>query len=406
MTQPALAPSQLLPTTSTRATLLSVAMLTVLAGAIVSAGLPGMQQHFSSHPRVDTFVRLVVTLPALAVALIAPGLGLVADKVGRKRLLVWSLALYVISGTSGLYLQSLESILVGRFLLGVAVAGSMTAASTIVGDLFNGESREKFLGIQGASMSLSGVVFLPAGGILADRFGWHAPFVMYLAAVPILIAVILVLVETSAESRASKASLDNEIVGPYKLKVAAIALVVGVLSASFYLVPVQLPFLVVHDLGSSKSIAGLLAGLSVSCGAITSFNYSRIVRVVGPAGMFVTSGLLMGGGWIAVGLNSQRWSILVVGLVIGGLGVGMYMANSVAWSMRLSPAAVRGRVVGLVTAAVFFGQFISPILAAPLIDGVYVARAFVTWGALLLTVAILAGVFLLITPRRRLQQIP
>ena len=86
-----------------KATLLAAAMMTIMAGATIAPGLPGMLEQFKSIPGADLLVRLVITTTALAVAIAAPFAGLLADRIGRKPLLVFGLILYVIAGTSGAY---------------------------------------------------------------------------------------------------------------------------------------------------------------------------------------------------------------------------------------------------------------------------------------------------------------
>lgn len=69
-------------------------------------------------------------MPALFVVIGAPIAGLMVDRWGRKPLLVVSIPLYALAGSSGFLLESLSSILVARALLGLAVAGIMTSVTT------------------------------------------------------------------------------------------------------------------------------------------------------------------------------------------------------------------------------------------------------------------------------------
>jgi MFS family permease len=112
---------------TTKLTLLLASSLTVMAGATVSPSLPAMKQHFESAisdaDLRTTLVKLVITLPALFVVIGSPIAGLVVDRFGRKSLLLIATLLYGLAGTSGFYLESLPTILVGRGLLGLAVAG-------------------------------------------------------------------------------------------------------------------------------------------------------------------------------------------------------------------------------------------------------------------------------------------
>ncbi|MGL4420897.1 MAG: MFS transporter, partial [Gemmataceae bacterium] len=157
----------------TRATLLVASMMTVMAGGAVAAALPLFDAAFAEEPEHALLARLVLSLPALAIAVFAPLAGWVADRFGRRRLLVGGLVLYVLAGTTGVYLETPTTILIGRWFLGIAVAMIMTASSALVSDYFPPPERPRFLGLQAMFMSLGGVIFIPIGGLLS-QFGWHA----------------------------------------------------------------------------------------------------------------------------------------------------------------------------------------------------------------------------------------
>jgi MFS family permease len=112
-------------------------------------------------------VRLVLTITSLAIELSAPLAGIVADRAGRKPVLVGRLALYAVAGVAGYFVDSLAVLLVTRTVLGIAVGGVMTAVSATITDWFDGPKRASFLGLQQAFASIGGVVFLPLAGLLA-----------------------------------------------------------------------------------------------------------------------------------------------------------------------------------------------------------------------------------------------
>ena len=122
-------------------TLLLASTLTVMAGATIAPGLPAMKAAFAAEENADFLVRLVLTLPALFIVLGAPLAGFLIDRFGRKRLLLFSAILYAAAGSSGFFLNSLMLILIGRALLGFAVAGIMTSVTTLIADYFTGVAR-------------------------------------------------------------------------------------------------------------------------------------------------------------------------------------------------------------------------------------------------------------------------
>ncbi len=160
-------------------TLLLASTLTVMSGATIAPSLPAMQTHFSDVANSEFWVRLILTVPALFIVIGSPIAGQLVDKIGRKPLLLGSAILYGFAGSSGFLLNSVFTILVGRAFLGLAVAGVMVSATTLIADYYRGDTRANFMGLQAAFMGFGGVVFLSVGGFIAD-LNWRFPFLIYL----------------------------------------------------------------------------------------------------------------------------------------------------------------------------------------------------------------------------------
>jgi MFS family permease len=78
---------------NTKIALLLASSMTVMAGAIIAPALPDIERIFADQPRVELLVRLVLTLPALFTAIVAPVAGWAIDRFGRRRLLLGGLML-------------------------------------------------------------------------------------------------------------------------------------------------------------------------------------------------------------------------------------------------------------------------------------------------------------------------
>ena len=256
-------------------TLLGASSLTVMAGATIAPSLPEIAAHFADVPDVALLSRLVITIPALAIALVAPLAGYIIDRFGRRRMLLGGIAVYALAGSSGLWLDNLGSILVGRAVLGCTIGAVMTTSITLVSDYFVGPARERFMGMQTACMGLGGVVFLGLGGLLAEVH-WRGPFAVYLAAALLVPLAMVTIVEPERGGQAGAG--HGPVVGLSRALVAYIAglyaLVITVMIA-FYLVPVQLPFHL-HEMGiESPGLIGLAIALSSLAGASGSFASPR-----------------------------------------------------------------------------------------------------------------------------------
>ncbi|GGM00933.1 MFS transporter [Deinococcus aerophilus] len=360
-----------LPDGLTRLTLLLLAALTIMSGATIAPALPAMQTHFADQPNAGLLVKLALTIVGLAIALSAPLSGVLADRFGRRPVLLVSLLLYAVGGASGLFVQSLGAVLVGRVVLGLAVAGTMTAGGALVNDLFAGAARGRFLSQQAAFTSFGGAVLLPLGGVLAG-VGWRAPFGLYLISLLLVPLVLRLPRGVPAASGPAEAAT--------RPRWGVIGVVYGLALAymvAFYLMPAQGPFLL-RSLGAAPAATGVMLGAFTLTAAMTSLGYSRLsgrflARRAAALGM-----LLLAGGWALVA-GAHSLGAVLPGLVVAGLGGGLVFPNLNAWLADVTPAAWRGRVVAGMSSAVFLGQFLSPLLlAAP---AAHPAQGFV-WGAL------------------------
>ncbi len=137
------------PSTATAVTLLAASTLTVMAPTIVAPALPSIAREFAGVARADLLVPLVLTLPALVIALTASGAGALVDRIGR-RVLLGGILLYGLAGGTGWFVSSLPALLAGRVGLGLAIAAALTAVTTLIGDLYGGRARSRMLARQAA----------------------------------------------------------------------------------------------------------------------------------------------------------------------------------------------------------------------------------------------------------------
>ncbi|MDV6373694.1 MFS transporter [Deinococcus arenicola] len=359
------------PDILTRLTLLLLAALTIMSGATIAPALPAMLVHFADHPNAGLLVKLALTIVGLAIAVSAPLGGILADRFGRRPVLIGSLLLYAVGGASGLLISSLDALLAGRVVLGLAVAGTMTAGGALVNDYFAGAARGKFLSQQASFTSFGGAVLLPLGGLLAG-VGWRAPFGLYLISL-----LLLPLVLRLPRGIPGPVLVDEPEEKPRWKTIAAIYFLALAYMVVFYLMPAQGPFLL-KFLGASPASTGLLLGVFTLTAALTALGYSRFAgrfdhRRVAGLGL-----LLLAAGWGVVSV-AQSIGGVVPGLIVAGMGGGLALPNLNAWLAELTPRSWRGRIVAGMSSAIFLGQFLSPLLlAAP---AAHPAQGFV-WGAL------------------------
>lgn len=358
----------------------------LLATAGLAPALPGMAAAFQDVPNAGLLVRMLLTLPALSGAAAAPFAGLLADRWGRKPVIVVALLLYGLVGSAGFVLDSLAGILVSRLLLGLAMAGLASGFLTLVADYFTGARLNQFLGYLGAFAGFAGVVFQALSGALAD-IGWRFPFLLHLVAFVILLGVLVSIDEPQVRAQAQPQSAAPERAALPFMAIGLIYAVALVGIGAVFVLIVHLPFYLTSQAGVTNSQVGLALSLQALPAGFIALQYQRLRTRLSVQAIAAVAFLSLGINLVVAALTSS-YALVVAGLLIGGIGLGLLPPNLIAWVAIVAPPAARGRAVGGLNTALFLGQFLSPLLTQPMIEQVGTAASFGVVGGLSLLMAV------------------
>lgn len=339
--------------------LMASAVMPVMAIVSLVPVLPMLAREFAGTPGASILVPMMLTVPALCVALFSPIAGWLADRVGRKRILVAALFLYGLIGLLPLILDRLPLILASRILLGLNEAAIMTVATTMVGDYFEGERRERWVAIQTAVTSLSAIALIAVGGVLGEAFGSRGPFLLYLLALPIGIAAAVLLFEPSATThrQASNPPFPLRAIG----SILAITLAAALL---FYTLMLQIGAVLEAVGVTSPAVIGAV-GAAANLGVVLGSLLFRRLPSASPRLLLTIGFALTAAGYIGVGTSMAFWPAAILA-VVASIGGGVLLPTLLTWVLRVLPPFARGRGTGLWTGTFFLGQFIAPVLSLAL----------------------------------------
>ena len=108
----------------------AVSLVAVLGVSSVTPAFPQLAQALNIAPQNIGLLVTVFTLPAL---LLGPVIGVLADRLGRKKILVPALFLFAIAGTACAIAPNLPVLLVLRFLQGIGAAPLLSLSLTLIG---------------------------------------------------------------------------------------------------------------------------------------------------------------------------------------------------------------------------------------------------------------------------------
>jgi MFS family permease len=347
--------------------LLMAASLTTMANATISPALPGLERLFAEDPNVAMLVRLLVPAPSLSVALCAPFAGLVADRYGRRQMLLAGVILFVIAGCAGLFLPDLPAIFTSRLVLGYAVALIMTAQTALIGDYFTGDDRSALTGLQISARNFGGLVFISLAGWFA-AISPRLPFVIYGVAAAFLPLMWKVIVDPPRTSPNPDARLEDSApdLSSWGFIFAALVLLQAATNMIFFVMPTQLSFFFEAAGYSSPVMAGSALGVLMLSGGSLALLYGWVQRAIGYVGVFALGYGAMALGFALLALAAAPLGWFVAAAAIGA-GYALVSPSFVTLALGLAPLRRRGLAGGVLTASVFIGQFCSPLLSTPLI---------------------------------------
>ncbi len=154
------------------ATLIMLAGLAALSMNIFLPSLPGMTAYFQTDYRL---MQLSVALYLGVNAVLQLFIGPIADRYGRRPVLLWGIGLFLIATLGCLFAPTAGMFLVFRMSQAVIVTG-MVLSRAIVRDIHDQDSAASMIGYVTMGMALVPMISPAVGGLLDAAFGWKANF--------------------------------------------------------------------------------------------------------------------------------------------------------------------------------------------------------------------------------------
>jgi EmrB/QacA subfamily drug resistance transporter len=147
--------------------------LSFIDGSVLNVALPAMRESLDASAAQIQWVVNGFTLPLAALILLGGALG---DHQGRRRWLVIGTILFGLASVLCAVSRSLELLLVGRALQGVAAALLLPNSLALLNSAYEGEARGRAVGIWAAAGAISAAIAPLIGGWLVDHVGWPSIF--------------------------------------------------------------------------------------------------------------------------------------------------------------------------------------------------------------------------------------
>ena len=367
--------------------------LAVMGVIVLVPVVPQMMAHFAYVPGHEYLIQGgVLTMPALFMALSSPAGGWLADRFGRRRLLILAMVCYAMVGVAPVFIDNLIAIIATRIGVGIFEGIILTTTTILLCDYFGGAQRERWIAAQTAVASIAALPLVLMGGIFGARFGWRGPFYLYTLGLVLLVLVLACTWEPlpSAEAPRSAASITPPDYTIDWRRLSGICLITVFGAILFYAFLTQSALALtrfgVHD-PAVAGLATMLGTLGVPVGTIV---FPRVARR--PVGLLLTVEFgVIAVGYIGMGKSVSLDEFVVMSAVMQ-FGCGLLLPTLVTWAVRPLPFFSRGRGTGAWQGSFALGQFLSGLVTTWLAQRLgSPTSAFVVLGVLSMIAACLAA---------------
>lgn len=366
-----------------------VTLMAVLGVASVTPAFPQISQQLAVTPQSVGLLISVFTLPG---AILTPFLGVLADRYGRKRILVPSLFLFGIAGFACGFARTFELLVGLRLLqgLGGAALGSMNV--TIIGDLYEGQRRTTAFGYNASVLSVGTALYPAIGGALA-LIGWFMPFFLPILALPVGLFVLLVLRSPEPTARAGLGEYLRSTIRMFRnrevLALFAAGVVTFILIYGAYLS--YLPFLLEGSFGFSSLWIGLVMATTSIATAVAAFYLGRLARAYGEGRLIKFGFMLYVATFAAIPFAESIWGLVALILVFGAAN-GINIPSVLTLVAGYSPTESRATFMSVNGMLLRLGQTLGPVAAGVAvtlqgISGAFLGSAVLGAATLLLLLA-------------------
>ena len=332
-------------------------------------------------------------------------MGALADRIGRRPLVLLALASFVAVNIAFLFAPSTKVFIAIRVVEGVLTAGLMPAAMGVVADIIPENERAQRVGIVMGAMG-SGLIFGPViGGVLYDSLGFGAPFIAsaVMAFVAFVFALILVPETRTREVRRRDALRRRRSVPPSSSKeeyrwasiprplyVFGMLLIVDfVIVFEYTFIEPQMLFYFYDVLGWTTVQFGVVVattGVAIAAGQAV---LGRFSDKVGRKPIIVLGALLFTS--LPAALAFVTWfPLMMLFAATAGLGLALIMPALSAFYIDITSEQHRSRVHGIKSSAASLGGVVGPLLLIGVTELTTPRGVFISAGVILVVTAVLA----------------
>ena len=165
---------------------LLLGVLSAFGPFVVDLYLPSLPQLASFFETSASMTQLTLTTAMIGLAVGQLLIGPLSDKFGRKKPLIISLVIYIISTVLIVFSPNIETMIVLRVIQGLSSAGSVVISRAVATDLYRGREMTRFFGLLMTINGIAPIISPILGSLLLEYISWKGVFV-FLALIGVVV---------------------------------------------------------------------------------------------------------------------------------------------------------------------------------------------------------------------------
>lgn len=333
----------------------------ILNNTLLGPALPDILDDFD---RSSSAAGVLVASASMPGVIVAPMIGLAADRFGRRLVLVPCLLTFGVFGALGALAPTFEFMVATRFLQGLGTAGLINLAVVLISDHWDGVERTRLIGRNAAVLTLALAIAPALAGALADLAGWRPTLLLYGVGAPVALVVARVLPADRpassepilAQLRAARTAVGHPVV---RASLGSGVLVFILIFGGFLTVfPVHLE----EEFSMGATGRGLMIAVPAASSSVLAFNLGRIRERVSQRQLILFAGCTYVVAFAGIAAAGAVGFIVLASIVYGA-GEGIFIPSLQDAVAEAAPPDRRGAVFAVWVGAARLGQSIGPLLA-------------------------------------------
>ena len=324
---------------------------------LILPALPIMQRDLGLSDSEIALVTSLYLLPSIFFAFLG---GLLADKLGRRRVFAISMGIFGIAGLALSVANTFQIVLAIRLVQGAAYAAIAPLAITLIGDLLSGVEQVAAQGRRIVAMAIGDTALPLIGGVLVT-ISWHTPFILQGATI-VMAVLAWYWLPRGTKTEYTLPTHMKELLNALKSPVGLSLESAGFLRMFFkFGYMTYLPILLVTNRGMSATVAGIALAAAALFGVVVAAFAGTLVAWIPPSRLMGLSLLLIGGAMLATAAFSTSPLPAILASLVFGAGDGAFgvMQNSIVTNVQ--SASLRATFVSAIGSVRNLGKFLAPL---------------------------------------------